>query len=146
MAERFAGARAFRQVSNAANLGAGLSARTFGWSARTNLTARRSPSVDVQALISYQAPMTVEQGWNASRTRFNVAARKKLMDDRMDLTIRVIDPFNTSREKSATNDPRFYQVTNRARLQRGVLIGASWTFGKPIKKKKDDSLTADPGA
>jgi outer membrane cobalamin receptor len=142
----FTGASAFRQVSNAANLAPGLSAKTFGWSARTNLTARISPTVDVQALLSYQAPMTVEQGWNASRTRFNIAARRKLMDDRMDVTLRVIDPFNTSRERSATNDPRFYQLNNRARVVRGVLVGASWTFGKPPKKKKDEPLTADPGA
>jgi outer membrane cobalamin receptor len=142
----FAGASAFRQVSNAANLSPGLSAKTFGWSARTNITARLSTTVDVQALVSYQAPTTVEQGWNASRTRFNIAARKKLKGDRMDVTLRVIDPFNTSRERSATNDPRFYQLSNRARVIRGVLVGANWTFGKLPKKKKDDTLVADPGA
>jgi len=127
----FAGASAFRQVSNAANLGPGLSARTFGWTSRTNVTFRATRTVDVQALLSYQAPMTVEQGRNASRTRFTLAARKKLMEDRMSVSLRVIDPFNTSRESNTTIDPRFYQVSDRRRAIRGLLLSVNWTFGKP---------------
>jgi len=127
----FAGASAFRQVSTAANLGPGLSARTFGWTARTNATFRATSTVEVQALLSYQAPMTVEQGRNASRTRFTLAARKKLMEDRISVTLRVIDPFNTSRESNTTIDPRFYQVSDRRRAIRGLLLSVNWTFGKP---------------
>src|SRR2546428_234937 len=125
----FAGASAFRQVSNATNPGPGLSAKTLGWTARTNATFRVSSTVDVQALLSYQAPMTVRQGRNASRTRFTLAARKKLSEDRMSVTLRVIDPFNTSRESSTTIDPRFYQVSDRRRVIRGLLLSGTWTFG-----------------
>jgi hypothetical protein len=127
----FVGASAFRQVSDASNLGPGLSARTFGWTARTNATFRATSTVDLQALLSYQAAMTVEQGRNASRTRFTLAARKKLMEDRMSVTLRVVDPFNTSRESNTTIDPRFYQVSDRRRAIRGLLLSVSWTFGKP---------------
>src|SRR5207244_122448 len=91
----FAGASAFQQVSNASNLGPGLSARTFGWTARINATFRATNTFDLQTLVSYQAPMTVEQGRNASRTRFTLAARKKLMEDRLSVTLRAIDPVNT---------------------------------------------------
>jgi hypothetical protein len=143
----FAGASAFRQVSNAANLGPGISAKTFGWTARTNATLRASSTVDVQALLSYQAPMTVEQGRNASRTRFTLAARKKLMDDRMSLTLRVIDPFNTSRESNTTIDPRFYQVSDRRRAIRGLLLSVNWTFGKPKEEhtREPNDLGGDVG-
>jgi len=130
----FAGASAFRQVSNASNLGPGFSARTFGWTARTNATFRATRTVDVQALLSYQAPMTVEQGRNAGRSRFTLAARKKLLEDRMSVTLRVVDPFNTSRESSTTIDPRFYQVSDRRRVIRGLLLSVNWMFGK----SKDD--------
>src|SRR2546427_1981086 len=134
----FAGASAFRQVSNAANLGPGLSAKTFGWTTRTNATFRVSRSIDVQTLLSYQAPMTVEQGRNASRTRFTLAARKKLMEDRMSVTLRVIDPFNTSRESNTTIDPRFYQVSDRRRAIRGLLLSINWMFGNPQKEHERD--------
>ena len=143
----FTGASAFRQVSNAANLGPGLSAKTFGWTTRTNATWRVSSSVDAQAILSYQAPMTVEQGRNASRTRFTLAARDKLMNDRVSVTLRVIDPFNTSRESNTTLDPRFYQVSDRRRAIRGLLLSVNWMFGNPPKEHERDQndLGGDAG-
>jgi outer membrane cobalamin receptor len=136
----FAGASGFRQVSNAANLAPGLSAQTFGWTARTNATLHLSSAVDLQTLLSYQAPMTVEQGHNASRTRFSFAVRQKLVQDQLSLTLRVIDPFNTSRESNTTIDPRFFQLSQRTRSIRGLLLSANWTFGKPPKVRKSEDL------
>ena len=136
----FAGASGFRQVSNAANLAPGLSAQTFGWTARTNATLHVSSAVDLQTLFFYQAPMTVEQGKNASRTRFSFAVRQKLVQDQLSLTLRVIDPFNTSRESNTTIDPRFFQVSERTRSIRGLLLSANWTFGKPPKLRKSEDL------
>ncbi|HEX3534351.1 MAG TPA: TonB-dependent receptor [Gemmatimonadaceae bacterium] len=136
----FAGASGFRQVSNAANIAPGLSAQTFGWTARTNATLHLSSALDLQTLLFYQAPMTVEQGKNAARMRFSFAVRQKLMQDKMSLTLRVIDPFNTSRESNTTIDPRFYQVSDRTRSIRGLLLSANWTFGKPPKVHKSEDL------
>jgi len=133
----FAGASAFRQVSDAANLGPGLSIRTFGWRVRANASLRMSASRDLQALASYQAPMTVEQGRNASRTQFSLAARQKLAQDRMSVTLRMIDPFKTSRESSTTIDPRFYQTSDRTRSIRGLLLSVNWMFGRPEKQGRD---------
>jgi outer membrane cobalamin receptor len=141
----FAGTSLFRQVSNASNLDSSLSARTFGWTARTNASYRFSPTTDIQTLLFYQAPMTVEQGRSASRTRFSFAARQKLMSDQMSVTLRVMDPFNTSRERFTTIDPRFYQVSERRRVERGVLISANWSFGKSPKEHDRGQAEQDAG-
>src|SRR6267378_3540406 len=143
----FVSASAFRQVSNAANLGPGLSADTYGWTARTNASFRVSRTLDVQTLLSYQAPMTVEQGRNASRTRFTLAARQRVMNDQMSVTLRVIDPFNTSRESNTTIDPRFYQVSDRRRAIRGLLLSVNWMFGKPKEEhnREPNDLGGDVG-
>jgi hypothetical protein len=135
----FASASGFRQVSDAANLSPGFSAATFGWNARTNAMFRLSPTVDMQALISYQAPMTVEQGQNAARMRVSLAIREKLMNDQMNLTLRVIDPFNTSLERNTTIDPSFYQLSDRRRVQRGIQLNATWLFGH-VKKDEADKI------
>ncbi len=142
----FLSATAFRQLSNASNLAQGLSVNTFGWSVRTNVSYRVSKAVDAQALLSYQAPMDVEQGRNASRARISFAARRKFMDDQLSVTLRVLDPFSTSRESSTTIDPRFSQVSDRQRVIRGLGISVSWTFGKPDKREKDDLIGEPPGA
>jgi hypothetical protein len=142
----FLGASAFRQVSNAANLAPGLSARTFGWTARTNAAYRVSKTFDMQALLSYRAAMTVEQGRTLSQTRVNLAARQKLMNDRVNVTVRVLDPFRTERERSITNDPRFYQVSNRSRQARGLLLNLAWNFGaSPKGDGEGNNQIADPG-
>lgn len=139
----FASASAFGTNSNAANIGTGLSIRTFGWRARANVSYRASKTVDAQALLSYQPALTVEQGTNASRTQLNLAARKKLMDDQLSITLRVIDPFNMARESSTTIDPRFYQVSDRKRPIRGLVLAVNWMFGKP-QDEKDLGITGTP--
>ena len=111
-----------------------------------NQLIRVSPTFDMQALLSYQSPMTVEQGRNASRTRFSFAARQKLRNDRLSLTLRVIDPFDTSREINTTLDPQFTQVSDRRRAIRGLLLSANWTFGHPQRRGKDDLIGNEPGA
>jgi hypothetical protein len=136
----FASATAFRQVSDAANLSPGLSASTYGWNARTNAMFRLSPTVDLQALVSYVAPMTVEQGRNAARARVSLAVRQKLMNDQLNLTLRIIDPFNSALERNTTIDPAFYQVSSRRRVMRGVQVNATWLFGHV---KKDESERID---
>ena len=139
----FVGSSVFRQVTNATNVAPDLSIRTTGWRARANGAYRVSNTVDVQALFTYQAAQTVEQGTNGSRTQFNLAARQKLMDDQLSFTLRVIDPFDTSHERGTTIDPRFYQTSDRARAVRGLLLSASWTFGKPEKGKDTIDLSGD---
>ncbi|MGH7605449.1 MAG: outer membrane beta-barrel family protein, partial [Gemmatimonadaceae bacterium] len=141
----FATASGFHQVSDAANLSPGFSAATFGWDARTNAMIRLSPTVDMQALISYRAPMTVEQGQNAARTRVSLAIREKLMNDQMNLTLRVIDPFNTSLERNTTIDPTFYQLSDRRRVQRGIQLKATWLFGHVNKDEADKIDLSDTG-
>ncbi|MDQ2665778.1 MAG: TonB-dependent receptor [Gemmatimonadota bacterium] len=139
----FVGSSIFRQVTNATNVAPDLSIRTTAWRARANGAYRVSNTVDVQALFSYQAAMTVEQGTNGSRTQLNLAARQKFMDDQFSLTLRVIDPFDTSHERGTTIDPRFFQVSDRSRAVRGLLLSASWTFGKPEKGRDNIDLSGD---
>jgi hypothetical protein len=99
------------------------------------VTFNISRTIDAQALVNYQAAQDVEQGRNASRTRVNFAARKKLMKDRVNVTLRVNDPFSTARERSFTFDPLFYQITDRTRTIRGLVLSVNWLFGAPPKKE-----------
>jgi hypothetical protein len=136
----FAGASAFRQVSDAANLGAGYSAHTYGWTGRANLTAHATPLLDVQTLLSYRSPMTQEQGRSSARTMLNLALRQKLPGDRASLTLRVVDVLNTNTEGFTTIDPRFYQESDRRVHARGVFLGFNYMFGKPPKEHRPDTL------
>jgi hypothetical protein len=104
---------------------------------RTNTAFRVTRTVDAQALVSYLGRTTVAQGWNAQRTRVSLGIRDKLLADRLSLTLRIIDPFSTARERSATLDPAFIQINDRTRAIRGLQLSATWMFGRPIKKNGD---------
>ncbi|HEY2854167.1 MAG TPA: TonB-dependent receptor [Gemmatimonadaceae bacterium] len=133
----FIGGSAYHQRNNASNLDPSLSASTFGWSVRTNTSFRVSRKVDAQALVAYVGRTTVDQGWNAPRTRVSFGIRDKLLADRLSLTVRLLDPFNTARERSATLDPAFTQINDRTRAIRGLQLSAAWMFGRPNKKDTD---------
>ena len=133
----FVGGSAYHQRNNAANLDPSLSASTFGWSVRTNTAFRVSRTVDAQALVSYVGRTTVDQGWNAARTRVSFGIRDKLLADRLSLTLRILDPFSTARERSATLDPAFVQFNDRTRAIRGLQLNATWMFGRSKKKEAD---------
>lgn len=139
----FIGGTAYHQKTDAGNLDPLLSASTFGWSVRTNGAFRVSPTIDAQALVSYVGRTTVVEGWNAAQTRVSFGIRDKLMADRLSLTMRIIDPFSTARQRSATLDPSFTQLNNRLRRIRALQLSATWMFGRP--SKKDDQIDLSTG-
>jgi hypothetical protein len=140
----FVGGSAFHQRSNARNLDPILSASTFGWSARTNIAFRVARAVDAQALVTYVGRTTIEQGWNAARTRVSAGIRERMLADRLSLTLRIIDPFSTARDRSATLDPAFTQISDRTRPIRGLQLSATWMFGRPSKTEQIDLNTTGP--
>ena len=77
----------------------------------------------------------------------SLAARQKLVNDHLSLTVRLIDPFRTSREIFTMSDPLIYQVSDRRNIIRGLLFSANWTFGKPPKHGRDpnDLVGSDGG-
>lgn len=130
----FVGASFFREMTNGANLGPGLSARTFGWYARANATAHVRDGLDVQTLFFYRGPMRVAQGRIAARTRVDLAIRQEL-SKRFDVTLRVVDPFDTNQFQFTTLDPRFDQISDFRRRSRALVLDLSYSFGNPGKKK-----------
>lgn len=136
----FAGGSVYRQVSNASNVDAALSTRAFGWRTQANISYRFSDQLDLQSIYSYTGAVRVEQGRNDARARFSIAARQKLWGARTSVTLRVIDPFRMSRERSTTIDPRFYQVSDRVQQIRGVLLSVNRNFGRPPKSDSKNLL------
>lgn len=137
----FIGGSAYHQRNDASNLDPSLSASTYGWNVRTNTALRLTRRVDAQALLAYVGRTTVDQGWNAARTRVSFGVRDKLLADRLSLTLRINDPFSTARERSATLDPAFMQINDRRRPVRGLQLNVTWMFGRPNKKNEQIELT-----
>jgi outer membrane receptor protein involved in Fe transport len=135
----FGGVSLFRQVTDASNVSTDAGSDAFGWSARTNATFRVTPRLDAQAFLMYRAPMATEQGRVSGRSMFNLALRQKLMGERASVTMRVVDPFNTMRFRSLTDDEDLYQETERRMGARGLFLSFNYSFGQQPRVRPRDS-------
>ena len=133
----FGGVSAFRQVTDASNVGSDLGSDAFGWSARANATLRLTPRLDAQGFLMYRAPMATEQGRISGRSMFNLALRQKLMGDRASVSLRVVDPFNQMRFRSLTDDEDLYQESERRMGARGVFLSFSYNFGQQPRVRRE---------
>lgn len=134
----FGGVSAYRQVSDASNLGDGVGSDAFGWSARMNATVSVTPRLDVQGFLMYRAPMATEQGRVSGRSMFNLAARQRVLGDRGSVSLRVVDPFNTMRFRSLTEDDRLLQETERQFGARGIFLSFSYNVGQQPRNRQRD--------
>ena len=145
----FGGFSAFQQVTDASNLAADASNKSFGWTARSNLTMKLSPTLDVQAFAMYRAPMKVELGRMKAMSMVNLALRQKVMGDKASVTFRVQDPFNTMRMGVVTDDGRYLQASQRRFGARAAFLSFSWNFGqqprmsKPRGEEREESPSPD---
>jgi len=126
----FGGVSLFQQVTDGSNLSTDASNNAFGWTARGNVTAKLSPTLDLQTFVMYRAPMKVELGRMRSQTIANLALRQKVLGDQGSVTLRVMDPFNTMKMGFVTDDGRFYQTSQRRFGARTAFLSFSWNFGQ----------------
>lgn len=134
LGDRFSGFgsfNVFQMETDGSNVSPDLDTSAFTWSARMNASYKVSPTLDVQGMYMYRAPMNVEQGRVSSFSMASLSARQKLRGDRSSLTLRIMDPFNTMRFNVVTDDGRFIQETNRQFGARAVFLGFNYNFGRP---------------
>ncbi len=118
----------------------------FTWSARMNANWKVSPTLDVQGMYMYRAPMNVEQGRMSAFSMASLSLRQKLRGDRSSLTLRVMDPFNTMGFTVRTDDGRFIQESDRRFGARAVFLGFNYNFGRPPRIRQPQPQQAQPDA
>jgi outer membrane receptor protein involved in Fe transport len=143
----FGGGSAWRYSSDASNLPGDLSARTVVWSARSNLTLKLSPKLDLQAFANYRAPSATEGGSQTAFVFMNVGLRNKVWGDQGSVTVRVADPFNLMKWGFRTANGQVIELTERQFGQRAVFITVTRNFGQQLKlrpRQQDDQPQSAP--
>ncbi len=142
----FAGFNAFQMQTDGSNVSPDLDTEAFTWSARMNANWKVSPTLDVQGMYMYRAPMNVEQGRMSAFSMASLSLRQKLRGDRSSLTLRVMDPFNTMGFTVRTDDGRFIQESDRRFGARAVFLGFNYNFGRPPRIRQPQPQQAQPDA
>jgi ferric enterobactin receptor len=137
--QRFNGLAAFnvfKMVTEGTSGEASLSTDAVTWSMRFNGTYNVTPQTAFSAAYFYRAPMNIEGGRFAAMNFVNLAVRQKLYNDRMTVSLRVTDPFNTQRFRIQAGDDNIIQLTERTFTSRAVHLGVQYNFGRPPRVRQ----------
>jgi outer membrane receptor protein involved in Fe transport len=139
LGQRFNGLAAFnvfKMVTEGTSGESSLSSDAVTWSARFNGTWNVTPRTAFTAMYFYRAPMQIEGGKFDAFGFANLALRQKMYGDRMNVTLRVSDPFNTQRFRVSAGDDNVIQLTERTFTSRAVHLGVQYTFGRPPRVRQ----------
>jgi outer membrane receptor protein involved in Fe transport len=107
-----------------------LSSNAVTWSARLNGTLNLSPRTAVTASYFYRAPVPIEGGRFDSFAFANLSVRQKLYGEKMNVTLRLSDPFNTQRFRVRAGDDNVIQLTERSSNSRALHLTVQSTLGR----------------
>ncbi|HEX8830246.1 MAG TPA: outer membrane beta-barrel protein, partial [Longimicrobium sp.] len=113
-----------------------LSSNAVTWSGRVNGTLNLSPRTSVTAAYFYRAPMAIEGGRFESFAFANLSLRQKLYGEKMNVTLRLSDPFNTQRFRVRAGDDNVIQLTERTFTSRALHLTVQSTFGRPPRVRQ----------
>ncbi len=139
MGEAFTGfvsLSAYRVVTDAGNVEAGLGSDAFTWSARANITLQIIKGLDLQMSHFYRPPMDIEGGRMGSHSMTDLSLQQKVFGDRGRIGLRLSDPFNMRGFDVVRDDATFFQETHRKWDSRSLNLNFSYTFGSPDKSRR----------
>jgi outer membrane receptor protein involved in Fe transport len=127
---------------------ASLASNAVTWSTRLNATAELTPSLSLQGMMMYRAPMEFERGKFSSFKMTSLTLRQKLAGDRASLSLRVVDPFDQMGFRVEAADENIRQITERNFDARSVHLTFQYTFGKPprVRQPRPDAGADQGGA
>lgn len=135
----------FKMVTNGGSA-TSLSSNAVTWSTRLNATAEITPSLSLQGMTFYRAPMEFEGGKFSSWKMSVLTLRQKLWGDRASLSLRVVDPFDTMGFRVVAGDDTLTQITERDFDARSVHLSFQYNFGEAPKVRRPQPETgAEPG-
>ncbi len=131
----FVGVNASQIASDGGEGDLAVSSNAFAWSTRTNATWRVRPGLDLQGSVFYMAPRQFENSRMDRMIRTNFSLRQRVMGERGNVTLRVIDPLDQMRFTMQAEDDRFYQETMRHMGGRRAVLTFSYNVGQQPRQR-----------
>ncbi|MBA3466761.1 MAG: TonB-dependent receptor [Gemmatimonadaceae bacterium] len=128
----FASFNVFKLVTDGGSESA-LSSNAVTWSYRLNATTQLSPTLTLQGMYNYRAPVNIERARFSGSQSANVSLRKKIYGDKASVAVRFVDPFNTIGFKIRAGDDNLTQITERKFGVRATYVTFQYNFGQAPK-------------
>jgi outer membrane receptor protein involved in Fe transport len=121
----------------------------FGCNFNLSVSYKFTDKFNVSSYLGlWKDPQTIQTTYPFS-TWHNVALNYKVFKDKISISVRVVNVFQTTWDyKTITKDQNFYNTNSTTQVRRGGVLALTWNFGKlteNVSKKKgvnnDDILT-----
>lgn len=135
LGKRFNGFAAFniyKQVTDGGSTSA-LGSNGVTWTSRLNGTAQLTEALTLQGSWFYRAPMKIEKGKFSAFQMTNFSLRQKIYGEKATLSLRVVDPFNTTGFRIETGNNTTLLTSNRKFGVRGTFLTFQYNFGQAPK-------------
>ncbi len=98
------------------------------WNLKVNTSVEFGRGVDAQASFVYYAPDIIAQGKIKQRSSFDLGVRKKLLENKMELSISATDIFNTFALKKTIVGDGFNLISENYYETQVVTLGVKYKF------------------
>jgi outer membrane receptor protein involved in Fe transport len=126
-----AGLNIFKMVTQGTSGESSLATDAVTWTFRFSGTYNLNPRTSFTTQYTYRAPVQIEGGRFDAAQLTNLSLRQKLYGEKMNLTLRLSDPFNKMRFRIRAGDDNIIQLTERTQTSRALHLTLQYTFGRP---------------
>ncbi len=133
----------FYSEIDATNLGFTGNRSAIAWDAKLNADWHISKANFIQLNTNYSARRLTAQGYRLPTYVANLGLRHEFKDKNTAFVLTVSDLFNSLKEQTVIDTPVLHDESTRRRSSRIIYAGFVYNFGKPAKKKGDDTLQFD---
>lgn len=133
----------FYNTIDASSLGYSSNKSNISYLLKLNSSINLTKSSVLQLNSSYSSARLTPQGNQLPSFVMNMGFRHEFLKKKAAFLFTVSDIFNSLRNNSEVDTPELYQKVIRRRSARMVYAGISYTFGKQLKKSKENALKFD---
>jgi hypothetical protein len=128
---------------DASNLGYPGNRSSIGWDAKMSAEWRLSKSDEFQLNLNYSGRRLTAQGYRLPNYVANIGYRHEFKERNLAFVATVSDLFDSLKERTVIDTPILHDYLMRRRSSRIIYAGFVYTFGGPVKSKKNESLQYD---
>jgi outer membrane receptor protein involved in Fe transport len=133
----------FFNTIDASSLGYSGKKSNISYMLNLNSSVNLTKSTMVQFNSNYVSEKLTPQGKQLPSFVMNMGFRQEFLKKKAAFIFTVSDVLNTLKNNSEVDMPELYQHVIRRRSARMVYAGVSYTFGKQLKKSKENTLKFD---
>ena len=133
----------FLNTIDASNLGYSSSKSNISYTVNFNSSVNFTKSSMMQLTSNYISEKLTPQGRQLQSFVLNMGFRQEFLKKKAAFLFTVSDVFNSLRNNSVVDTPELYQKVIRRRSARMIYAGISYSFGKQLKKSKENALKFD---